>query len=327
MRIFILALTLLLSYIAGECQKFEVTDSGTFVPQHKKILLLKKPSGEKLILFKTNLAVNTDGIPTSYHPFDLRGDSIALNSILNGIFVFRKSDGVNLSVPRPKGKYTQTERNKMASEAYTVIEKWRDSKYTVIPPGYKITWQSVLIASEGKPCIFSNGKYKGYFASATALTNHLTSNMGECNCNNQVDPFVIPALVLAKNGSIKNPVRTYGASLGDLVLAYNPATQTLVYAIVGDTGPADNLGEGSVILNMKLKGVTIFPTKKRETYDLATDKNIMVCILPNSNSYQLQRPYTQENIKSRITNWFSEQGYPGETDLIQLFENNKTQFR
>jgi len=327
MRIIILALTLLLSCTAGLGQKFEVTDSGTFVPQHKKIILLKKPTGEKLILFKTNLAVNTDGIPISYHPHDLRGDSVALNSILNGVFVLRKSDGVNLSVPRPKGKYSQAERNKMASEAYSIIEKWRDSNYTIIPPGYKISWQNVLIASQGKPCIFSTGKYKGYFASATALTNHLASNLGECNCNDQVDPFVIPAFVLAKNGVIKNPVRTYGATVGDLVLAYNPTTNNLVYAIVGDTGPDDNLGEGSVILNMKLKGTTRFPTNKGETYALATDKNILICILPNSNSYELQRPYTQENIKNRITKWFSAQGYSSETDLIQFFENNKPRFR
>jgi hypothetical protein len=327
MRVLLIVPALILFFNAGYSQIFTVADSSTFVPQHKKIILLKKPSGEKLILFKTNLAVNTDGIPISYHPYDLRGDSIALNSILNGIFVYRNSDGVNLSVPRPKGKYSQAERNKMASEAYSVIEKWRDSNYTRIPPGYKISWQSVLVASQAKPCIFSTGKYKGYFASATALTNHLTSDLGECNCNNQVDPFVIPALVLAKNGDIKNPVRTYGGTLGDLVLAYNPANKNLVYAIIGDTGPEDNLGEGSVILNMKLKGQTSFPATKRETYNLATDKNIMICILPNSNSYQLQRPYTQENIKSRIASWFSAQGYTNETDLIQFFENNKTQFK
>lgn len=327
MRIAILIMLLVLSCTSGKGQKFEVVDSSVFVPQHKKIILLKNPSAEKLILFRTNLAVNTDGIPISYHPYDLRGDSIALNSILNGIFVIRKADGVNLSVPRPKGKYSKAERNKMAAQAYSVIEKWRDSKYTTIPQGFKISWQSVLVASEGKPCIFSTGKYKGYFASATSLTNHLSSNLGECNCNNQVDPFVIPALVLAKNGNIKNPVRTYGATLGDLVLAYNPTTGNLVYGIVGDTGPDDNLGEGSVILNMKLKGQTRFPATKRETYDLATDKNILICILPNSHSYQLERPYSQENIKTRITNWFSAQGYTNEPDLIQLFENNKPEFR
>src|SRR6476469_7212366 len=104
MHIVILFLVLMLSCTSGQGQKFEVIDSSVFVPQHKKIVLLKNPSAEKLILFRTNLAVNTDGIPISYHPYDLRGDSIALNSILNGIFIIRKADGVNLSVPRPKGK-------------------------------------------------------------------------------------------------------------------------------------------------------------------------------------------------------------------------------
>jgi hypothetical protein len=49
------------------------------------------------------------------------------------------------------------------------------------------------------------------------------------------------------------------------VLAFNPQNQTFSAAVIGDTGPADNLGEGSVLLNMKLLGKTVPPANKTET--------------------------------------------------------------
>ena len=55
-------------------QSYTVSQTGTFAPQNKKILLLQHPSGQKpIILFQTRLRVNTDGSPLSYHPQDLRG--------------------------------------------------------------------------------------------------------------------------------------------------------------------------------------------------------------------------------------------------------------
>ena len=310
-------------------QSFEVKETSVFKPQNKKVNLLKNSSNAQLIMFKTNLAVNTDGIPTSYHPYDLRGDSMTLNSILNAISVYRLSDGVNLSVPRPKNKYTKAQRSAMAKEAYKSLESWRDGGFQPLGiKGYKIVWKNVLVAKDNKPCIFSTGKYQGYFASTTALTNGLTQNLGECECNNQVNPFEIPTFVLAANSSdSKNPVRAFGGKVGDLVVAYNPTLRTVVYAIVGDTGPADNLGEGSVILNMKLKGVNDYPTKKSDTYELATDNNIMVCVIPNSSSYNLQRPYTQSKIQTRINEWFAAHGITSEAQLIQLFEENIANFQ
>lgn len=323
-------------FIKSNAQTFSIVTAKLFtpVPEKKKIVLLSK-GGTNLILFKTNLAVNTDGIPISYHPYDLRGESIAINSITNGVYITRLSDSINLCVPNksksakvPKGGFSKQERSKFATEAFTVFEQWRDAGYPKeYPKGYKISWKSVLIEKDGKPCILTTGKYKGYFASATALKNGLTTDKGECDCNNQVDPFEIPALVLAasdKNST--NPARTFGANVGDLLVAYNPANKKLVYAIIGDSGPADNLGEGSVILNMKLLDIEKFPTKKSETYDLATKNNIITCIIPKSKGFELTTPYTQSNIKSRILNWFSKQGIVSEDEIISFLEFNKTQF-
>jgi hypothetical protein len=114
--------------------------------------------------------------------------------------------------------------------------------------------------------------------------------------------------------------------VGDLVAAYNITNGNLEYAIIGDGGPHDNLGEGSVILNMRLQKKTVFPKNKQDTYGLATDKNIIICIIPNSKSFEQKKPYKQEDINNRVANWFKEQGFSTKAEIVQFFEQNKTRF-
>ena len=297
-------------------QTFTLKEKAIFIPQKKEIILLADTQGRKMILFKTGLQVNTDGAPVSYHPIDLKGDSIALNTILNAVAIYRKADSVRISNP-PK-KYSK-ERNAMAKEAYTVFAKWRDSDYEIIPPGYSISWKSVLMPVKknniDKPCVLSNGEYKGYYVSGTSLTNGLTGDKGECDCNNFVNPFKVPNLVLA-GGS--NPVIKYGANIGDLLIAYNPATQKTVYAVIGDKGPPENLGEASVILNMKLTGTTDFPKTKKDSYKLATKNDIIITIMPKSKGFEIEKPYTAENIAKRAMDWMKNAGFKTESEFIEF---------
>jgi hypothetical protein len=317
----LLALSLFFNF--GFTQKFTPKENGIFAPQRTKVILLENNLKSNLILFKTNLQVNTDGIPTSYHPFDLRGNSKAINTILNGVAIYRLSDNIRISNPKKPNVFNAKQKTEMVTEAYTVFEKFRDSNYDKVPEGYNIIWENVLIADiNGKPCVFKTGKYAGYFASATALKNGLTENKGECDCNNQVNPFEVPTLVLAGG---QNIVKRYGAKVGDLVAAYNSTNHNIVYSIIGDTGPENNLGEGSVILNMKLLDKTDFPKTRNETYSLATKKDILICIIPKSSSFIAEKPFTQENIKNGILKWFAGQGYDSEKKLIEFFENNKSE--
>jgi hypothetical protein len=70
---------------------------------------------------------------------------------------------------------------------------------------------------------------------------------------------------------------------GDGRVAHNPKTQLFSAAIIGDTGPKDNLGEGSVLLNMKLLGRNVPPTNKAETFKLSIDNTqVLVAIIPAS---------------------------------------------
>lgn len=282
-------------------QNYQVSQTGIFTPQNKKVLLLKEPSGQKnIILFQTNLRVNTDGSPLSYHPQDPRGKDKALNNICNAIVVRKGTSDKNLC-------FTSF------GEAIGVFEKFRDSNYQTIPQGFRITWANVLatVQENGKdvPCVFRTGDHKGYFGSLTALKNDLTGDKGECEVNNQVNPMTVPALVLVGG---ENVVKTFGARVGDLLVAYNPKTQLISSAIIGDTGPRDNLGEGSVLLNMKLLGTTTPPTNKAETFKLSIENaQVLVAIIPGSRLFQVagNKPYTAENIDSRVRDWQTSAGF------------------
>ena len=176
-----------------------MSQTGTFTPQNKKILLLQNPSGQKpIILFQTRLRVNTDGSPLSYHPQDLRGRGMALNNICNAVVVRKAGSSGNLCFTA-------------FGEAIGVFERFRDTKYQTVPDGFQITWANVLatVKDQGKdvPCVFTSGAFKGYFGSLTALKNGLTGNKGECDLNDQVNPMAVPALVLVGGNSVVQTIR------------------------------------------------------------------------------------------------------------------------
>ncbi|MFN2407621.1 MAG: hypothetical protein ABR594_16340 [Pyrinomonadaceae bacterium] len=307
-----LALTLLCATVVA-AQEFKLADSKIFRPQSKKVLLLKDAtdaSGErKIILFQTNLRVNTDGSPLSYHPQDPRGRTKALNNICNGIAVRRTGSNKNLCFSA-------------FGEAIRVFERWRDTNFQTVPAGFRITWQNVFAAvrENGKdvPCTFKTGEFEGYFGSLTALKNDLTTNKGECQVNDQVNSMTVPALVLAGGD---HPVKEFGARVGDLLVAFNPRTQLFTTAIIGDSGPPNNLGEGSVSLNMKLLGTTTPPTNQAETFRLSIGNDVLIAIIPGSRLFREAKPYTADNINQRIDDWRTEAGFTSLEKLIEVMKS------
>ncbi|MBV8896592.1 MAG: hypothetical protein JO051_08780 [Acidobacteriaceae bacterium] len=267
-----------------------------FAPQGKPVVLASRPGAPadaRFVLFQSKLRVNTDGAPTSYHPDDPKGQTKAINNIANAISV--RKDGKSVS-------YADTIR---------VFEDFRDHDWTV-PAGYQLTWQNVLAArTEGSrkvPCVFTSGENKGYFGSLTALRNNLSgAAAGECSAADQLDERYVPALVIA-GGS--NPLKHFGVSTGDLLIALNPANGVVQAAVVGDSGPTDNLGEGSVALNMSLLKNTHQPRTYSETKVLDTGSHeIIVALLPKTAAYKPQRPFSAENITARVIDWLTSHGY------------------
>lgn len=311
------AFPLLFCASSASAQTFTVSQTGVFRPQNKKVLLLKERTGQKkIILFQTTLRVNTDGSPLSYHPEDPRGRVKALNNICNAIVVKKGQSNDNLC-------FTSF------GQAISVFERFRDSNYQTVPPGFRITWANVLatVKENGRdvPCVFKSGEFKGYFGSLTALTNGLTNDRGECEINNQVNPMTVPALVLVGG---QNVVRDFGAKVGDLLVAFNPRTQLFSSAIIGDTGPRDNLGEGSVLLNMRLLGTTNPPTNKAETFRLSIENaQVLVAIIPGSRLFRESKPYTAENINQRVRDWQQESGFATPDKFIEFLKSFQPNLR
>jgi hypothetical protein len=321
----VLALLFCSSFVSA--QNFQVSQTKIFEPQNKKVLLLKESTGpKKIILFQTTLRVNTDGSPLSYHPQDPLGKTKALNNICNAIAVRKGTSKCNLCL---KDKVHGEQCVAHFTEAVGVFEKYRDSDYRSVPDGFSLTWQNVLAArKEGDtviPCVFKSGPFKGYFGSLTRLKNGLTGDKGECEINDQINPLAIPALVLVSG---QNVVKDFGAKVGDLLVAYNPGTQLFSAALIGDTGPPDNLGEGSILLNMKLTGTTAPPTNKAETFKLSIENNqVLIAIIPGSNMFQPSKPFTVDNINQRVAEWLKQSGFATPESFIEFIKSFKSKLQ
>jgi hypothetical protein len=258
------------------------------------------PQSANFGLFKAAMAVNTDGAPTSYHPDDFLGQTRAINRVDNGIAIRRAGQGPKLTV----------------AQKIQIFNQWRTHDW-IVPGGYQVSWQNVIAANEnGKPCIFSDGPNKGYFGSLTALKNGLPANQrGECLVNDQLDQRSIPAIVLRGNS---NPLKGFGASTGDLVLAVNPENGVVVPAVIGDTGDGNRIGEGSVALNMKLLQRTDQPKTYTQAEGLDTGtKKMLVAVFPGSRTFQPQRPFTAENISDRLTALAAQRQYGSVDNLVE----------
>jgi hypothetical protein len=292
-------------------QQYGVVRSATFAPQNSKILLLQDAAHQKpVILFQTRLRVNTDGSPLSYHPQDPRGREKALNNICNAIVVRAAGSNANLCLTS-------------FGQAIRVFEQFRDTGYQQVPDGFQITWANVLAAKkdQGKdvPCVFTSGPFQGYFGSLTALKNGLTTAKGECDANEQVNPMDVPGLVLVGG---RSAVREFGAAVGDLLVAYNPKTQRVSAAVINDTGPPDNLGEGSVRLNMNLLGVATPPRNKAETFKVSIETTqVIVAIIPGSRTFRPMRPFTADNLDARVKAWQQEAGFTRPEQFVELMKS------
>ncbi|MBB5751667.1 hypothetical protein [Prosthecomicrobium pneumaticum] len=299
-------LAVLAPQFAGAASPCKTLASGTFAGEDVlKLRAEGRGDVDAFAVFRAPLAVNTDGAPVSYHPLDPKGERLAINRIDNGIAIWLRS----APKTRLRGK-----------EFFDVYEQWREAGFPKsLNETYAIGWESVLAPDpdSGGACIFKSGKYKGYFGSMTKLTNgRKPSDSGECLIDEHLDQRYIPAIVLRGED---NPLRNYGAGVGDLVIAINPRSNIGVPAIIGDYGDGHRIGEGSVALNMALLGQASQPKNYKDAKALDTGKlDIVVAILPGSVNYRQMRPYTADNIEKRVGGWLENHGYGTLADFAKL---------
>jgi hypothetical protein len=182
--------------------------------------------GSTALFFQDRLNVNTDGTRRSYKVSDFWGERTAVNNLCNAMSdACANLDNAGLTARR---KLTQ----QVASQGWPAD----GLKRTRISP-------SIIPLKEGRPC----PEVDGYLVSATALFDPKVADV--CDLKRYADALRVPALVIPRNSA---QFGNRHADVGDLAVAMLPDRAEPVFAVVGDKGPTDALGEGSLALNGKL---------------------------------------------------------------------------
>jgi hypothetical protein len=224
-----------------------------------KVGVWSDPSGKSLF-FSSDLKTNTDGTKRSYSVSDFWGQSTALNNLCNAM-----SDacaGLDQAGLRERRILTQQARS----------EGWPAGKLATT----RIS-RDIIPFRGGKPC----PEIDGYLVSATALENPKISDI--CNPSRYVDALQTPALVIPKG---ENGFSGRGVAKGDLVVAMTPKSEMPVYAIIGDLGPPNSLGEGSIAMAGKLLGRTAEPKNYVEIKNSWQIPRAFILIFPGSRDQQ-----------------------------------------
>jgi len=143
-------------------------------------------------------------------------------------------------------------------------------------PGH---WEGLAKNAEGEPFIQGpDDPFPGYYVSETALADRSKSVNDPAR---YVDASKIPFVVLP--GGL---ARQLGARVGDFAIVFNERNGKSSYAIYGDVGPYDRIGEGSVALAENL-GI------RSDARNGGTWRGVLYLVFPGSGE---GRPRTIEEI-------------------------------
>ncbi len=230
----------------------------------------------KALLFRDSLHVNTDGTRRSYNIDDFWGRAKAINNLCNAM-VGQCAELADEPAQRARRIATQNAyRNNWP-------EGWEAST--------RLSKMVILTGADGKPCVDKDG----YVLSATAL--HKNGTGQACDISHYVDALTTNALVLPlpSAGQRETEFDSRNAKVGDLAVAMTADGQTLVYGVVGDLGPANELGEASVAYIRALLRRNDTPA----TYTIVrsrawTATNVTVLVFPGTRRPVSQEPYMEQ---------------------------------
>lgn len=243
-------------------------------------LAVWEDAGQTGLLFGDVLHVNTDGTKRSYDVGDFWGETRALNNLCNAM-----SDAcAGLSSTQLRDRRILTQQARADGWPAAALAKTKISA-------------SIIPMKNNKPC----PEVDGYLVSATAL--HVPNMSDACDLTNYVDALSTPALVLPKRAknAPPTPFEVRKAGVGDLAVVVSADGKRRVFAVIGDKGPAKELGEGSIALAGALLGKTAQPANYREVRGKAPyvgqgwDAKGIVLIFPGSAD-----PKTPYMTKARI---------------------------
>ena len=304
-------------------------------------VLLDRQAGKSSIVPRQLLAltsilhVDADGSPRAYHPEDPAGKGVCqLNSKPDGSYSVKgvcaldrfSSGGIKLfsgtrklndsefgadwknfwSQIRDK-KIQPLDFNKSASvKAKQEYYSFHSSegnltvffKKGIVPP-----------TNDGYPCTYGDkAPFPGYFVAATSLTHSQDQDLvdgydastiapSECKPLRNINAEHVPFFVLpgGRVGDVK---------VGDIVVAYAKigSAERVVYGIVGDAGPTQSFGEGSIALIQELlgkRGEPVMNSGKLYELDIGKESKIIVSILILGGTKELLNGnYTPQNVEA-----------------------------
>jgi hypothetical protein len=243
--------------------------------------------GVRPLLFVSSLKVNTDGTRISYNKNDPRAKTIAINDMRNAM---------------RSGKT-------IAQFEAIAAANWQPLTIT-----WAILSSDVIEKSKqtGGPCVDAQG-YLVSMTSDVAVPGGF-GKVGDCKQDKWIDALTIPALVLPlPSGGTPTQFTSAGAVSRSPVIAMtlDPARR-LALGIVGDVGPADELGEASVAMNRTLNGLPdgSVPKNYQDAVAHYQAPKSIVMIFPGS-ANRVTRPITAATtaaqVKARFDAWGGQQ--------------------
>jgi hypothetical protein len=215
------ALTALLLWLVSiaanaQCRLFH---ESTFAHAEIGSVKLFRGASTNAIAFASQMQVNTDGAPDSYHP-----DDIGITHICNGVSV-----------------------GPTCTWKAQCLPEFRQAKAEGFRGPTRICFFAMATNASGAPLIQGNTDPKpGYFVSTTALKQPGQSSRTP---QAQLDSNTVPFAVIPTTWQRSDQP---GPRLGNFGVAYRRSNGKLAYFVIGDTGPRNKLGEGSVALHQAL---------------------------------------------------------------------------
>ena len=279
-------------------------ERGTMTVKVYEAKAVSLPNGKHPLLFITSLKVNTDGALISYNQDDPTGNRCeedpgnapcAINNIRNAYRDFHKPVEDFIAI-----------RN----AGYPPEKTWRVLSPDIIEKDSKT----------GKPCITR----EGYLVSMTAdvAVNGGHSKAGDCDPSKWIDALTAPAIVLPKKTrALPSQFASAGLGMRSLVVGVSAdASHRTVAGIVGDLGPAKEIGETNIAMNRELNGLPALdqPKSRKDAVRRFQAGRTAILLFPGTD-FILDRPITGARIKTAGDDAIAKVG--GVSKIVQCILN------
>ena len=175
-------------------------------------------------------------------------------------------------------------------------------------------------SNTGKPCITQDG----YLVSMTSdvSVDGGWNHVGDCDQTKWIDALTMPAIVLPKKtAAIPSQFNSFEIKKRSLVVALSksPSHKT-VFGIVGDYGPAKEIGEANIAMNRALNGLpdNDQPKHRQDVITRFQAGRTAILLFPGSD-FILGRPITGSRITTAGEEALSKFG--GADKLVNCIKN------